>query len=296
MSQIEQELAKRVAGYRGKLSMDYYLSFLDVKGYYIFHDLRLHTGNKYFQMDILILSANYLLILEIKNIIGTVQFENYFNQFIRTVNGLEEGFYNPIFQTDKQKYMLKQWLNVQKFNTPPIESLICFTNPQTIIRADSRVKGTDSVIHSQNLLKIAEMDQKHRTSIFTKKDLLKIARCLIKSNKQDSSNVLARFNIAPDEIIKGVHCPRCYKIPIDRKRGNWYCSNCKIHSKDAYIDSLKDHLLLFGPQFTHLQFKEFLKINSNSIASKLISSLNLSYSGTSYKRTYILNNDDFLPK
>lgn len=100
--QIEQDLAKRMAGYKGEQSMEYHLSFLDERKYYIFHALRIQSTSNYcFQMDVLILTSTYFLIIEIKNIIGQVTFENHFAQFIRTLNGLEEGFYNPLDQVKK---------------------------------------------------------------------------------------------------------------------------------------------------------------------------------------------------
>ncbi|MGM0874073.1 MAG: hypothetical protein ACQEWV_04595 [Bacillota bacterium] len=38
-SYVEEEFAKRMAGYKGEKSLEYYLSFLD-EDFHIFHDLR----------------------------------------------------------------------------------------------------------------------------------------------------------------------------------------------------------------------------------------------------------------
>ncbi|MBM7660464.1 hypothetical protein JOC85_001236 [Bacillus mesophilus] len=95
---IEEELAKSYAGFRGEQSMNYHFDYLDKKKYTIIHDLRLFDQNHYFQMDTLILSTRFLLIVEIKNIIGTLIFDKSFQQLIRSYNGKEDAFHNPLIQ------------------------------------------------------------------------------------------------------------------------------------------------------------------------------------------------------
>ncbi|MBU8771105.1 nuclease-related domain-containing protein [Cytobacillus oceanisediminis] len=119
-STIEGDLAKRRVGYRGEQSLDYYLSHLPDKEFTILHDLRLFNGSTYFQIDTLILSPYFALIIEVKNILGTLLFDETFNQFIRTRNEKEEGFPNPLIQAKRQKTQLKTWL---------IQNLACrYTN------------------------------------------------------------------------------------------------------------------------------------------------------------------------
>ncbi|WP_010195703.1 nuclease-related domain-containing protein [Bacillus sp. m3-13] len=288
--QIEQDLAKRMAGYKGEQSMEYHLSFLNERNYYILQGLRLHSPtNYYFQMDVLILTSKYFLIIEIKNIIGQVTFENHFSQFIRTLNGIEEGFYNPLDQVKKQKLRLDSFIESQKMKRPPIKSLVCFTNPQTIIRSDSRVKASQSVMHAHNLFsKLEELNQQFNSSIFTEKELLKISRKLLKQHCEEDVNILERYDISPDEIIKGVQCPGCSNIPMTRQNGSWFCNGCNTKYKEAHKATLEDYLLLFGPNITHQELKEFLGLTTNSTTSKIIYSLGLTHCGSRYRRTYKL--------
>lgn len=251
---IEQDFARRMAGYKGELSMKYHLTFLNPQKHLIFHSLRLINNNYAFQMDILILTTRYILILEIKNIIGTVFFESHFDQFIRTLNGKEEGFLNPLSQIKLQKHRLKQWLKDHKINEFPIESFVCFTNPQTIIRADSRVNASRSVIHSHNLLaKIEEMERNHAEPILTEKELSKLSRLLLKKHREEDINILERYNIAPQEILTGVQCQSCMEISMIRTRGGWVCAKCRNKSKNAHLAALEDRVLIMGPDLTHKQ-------------------------------------------
>ncbi|MFB4163278.1 nuclease-related domain-containing protein [Alteribacillus sp. JSM 102045] len=54
---------KSAAGYRGEKSLDYYLSFLPENECLIFNDLRLPHKNYFFQIDILVLSTRFHLIV-----------------------------------------------------------------------------------------------------------------------------------------------------------------------------------------------------------------------------------------
>ncbi|HEU5141363.1 MAG TPA: nuclease-related domain-containing protein, partial [Bacillales bacterium] len=115
--QIEKQLAKYNAGYRGERSIEYYLSFLPEKQYHIFHDLRLTSGDHFFQLDTLLVSPSFILILEVKNISGTLHFDNTFHQLIRTIEDRKEGFNDPLLQVEHQKTQLANWLSQHKF--PP---------------------------------------------------------------------------------------------------------------------------------------------------------------------------------
>ncbi|WP_162357091.1 nuclease-related domain-containing protein [Metabacillus mangrovi] len=100
ISLITEDMNKSTAGYKGELAADYYLSLFDQPSRYIFHDLRLPHAHTYFQMDTLYLSPSFALIIEVKNISGTLIFEPGLNQMIRSKDGIKTGFADPILQTD----------------------------------------------------------------------------------------------------------------------------------------------------------------------------------------------------
>jgi hypothetical protein len=67
---IQENLAKSIAGFKSEQAIDYPLSFLPTKSFYIFHDLRLKTKSHYFQLDSIIVTLNYVLILEVTNLLA----------------------------------------------------------------------------------------------------------------------------------------------------------------------------------------------------------------------------------
>ena len=77
---IESELARRWSGHRGEQAVDFPLSKLPESDYLIFHGMRLTNGQFYFQIDTLILTAYFALVLEVKNYVGTLYFDPVLNQ------------------------------------------------------------------------------------------------------------------------------------------------------------------------------------------------------------------------
>lgn len=136
------------------------------------------------------------------------------------------------------------------------------------------------------LNKIDDLEKQNKSELFTKKELLKISKRLVKEYTPLSRNLLELYKIDPTEIRKGVHCPSCYQLPMVRQRGHWFCSNCISQSKDAYINSVKDYFLLIKPFITNGEFRTFLTLPSISLATKLLSSMNLPASGSTRDRVY----------
>ncbi|WP_180968208.1 nuclease-related domain-containing protein [Cytobacillus massiliigabonensis] len=83
-AEMEADLAKRWAGFRGEQTLDFPLSKLLEKDFMIFHGLRLSNGKHFFQIDTLLLTTYFALVLEVKNYTGTLYFDPLLNQLIQT--------------------------------------------------------------------------------------------------------------------------------------------------------------------------------------------------------------------
>jgi hypothetical protein len=97
------------------------LSFLPKENYLIFHDLRLKNTEYYFQIDSLILSPYFALIIEVKNIAGTLHFDPVFDQLIRKLYDTEQGLPDPLSQVRKQTNQLYKWIEAHNIPILPIE-------------------------------------------------------------------------------------------------------------------------------------------------------------------------------
>jgi ribosomal protein S27AE len=286
--EIEDEVARSNAGYRGEKSLDYHLEILPNENCYILHDLRLPHGTQFFQIDVLIITPHFLLIIEVKNMAGTLHFDQEFNQLIRINNEMEETYPSPISQIYRQKFLFSEWLKKHLSHTIPIESLVVISNPHTRILATPETHDlSQRVIHSNHLLANFHMFNKiHKKEILTKREIKKLSRLLLKEHTYTNPDILQQYNILEKDILKGVFCPKCDTLPMIRNKKKWYCSNCRFYSKDAHVQALRDFAILFGPIISNSQCCNFLQISSSNVAQYILTSLQFPTSGTNRGRKY----------
>lgn len=287
---IKESLAKRLAGYKGEQSIEYPLSFLSGKDFVVLNDVRLYDSKHYFQMDSLLLSKKCLIILEVKNMKGILYFDTTFHQLIRTLDGKQEAFPDPLLQVSRQEQQLKKWLEIHQLPQLPLLSLVVISNPNTIIQSTPGNKEiAEKVIRSEFLpTKINMLQQKLQEEVVTDKELKKLTRKIEKYLSPLDKAILEQFDLTKDDLIKGVFCPACGHLPLRREYGTWYCPHCFSKQKDAHISSIKDYQLLIGPAFTNSMMRDFLQISSTSLMTRLLQAMNLPYSGERKDRVYRL--------
>jgi hypothetical protein len=291
-SKIEEEYAKIRAGYRGEKSIDFYLNSLDEKRFFIFHDIRLqHCNNEYFQIDILLLTSNYLVILEIKNMNGTLCFDQKFHQLIRALNGKEEAFPDPITQVKRQKKHLQKWLISNHFPSLPIFPLIVISNPATLIKSIPAYSDevTRKVIHASQLhSKIEQINQQVKDDVLSTREVNKLSRLLLKLHSPHNPDILPHFQLEKKDLLRGIQCPTCKNLEMQRVNGSWTCSSCKTSRKDAHVAALDDYCLLISATITNQELRKFLKITSVSSGAYLLKQLKLETTGSYRHRKYHL--------
>lgn len=289
---ISGELLKSKAGYNGEKSVDYYLSFLLHNKYQIYHDVRLRGQGYYFQIDTLILSPFFILLIEVKNLGGTLYFDQHY-QMIRTINGKEEGYPHPLLQVERQQLQLEKWLSAHKMSPIPIECLVVISNPATIIKTSvASIDITEKVIHMANIpMIIKKLENLYKLGKYNDKELRKLSSLIISEHQPGTYDILNQFHIEEADLCKGIHCPNCSKLFMVRKKRSWYCPACAFSSKNAHLDALKDYRLLLGTTINNRQFRDFCQFPSKSVASKILISSGLPYSGKSSARNYHLQGE-----
>ncbi|MFP5112541.1 nuclease-related domain-containing protein [Bacillaceae bacterium C204] len=286
--QIIKELSKRQAGYRGEESLDYYLSRLPDKKYMIFHDLNLPFGKYNCQIDTLLLTKNLALILEIKNMTGTLKFDLENGQFFQTLDEHNKGYTDPIAQAEMHKDCIKEFLSTYNFPSLSVDYLVVVSNPYSILSfIGGHPEVKQRVCKSHNLLKKISMFEKMYTNeILSEKELRKLSKFLVKKNTPPTIHILERYGIKKIELLTGFHCPLCEYLPIIRKKRKWYCPACCTFTSDTLPDSLLDYFLLFDSRITNLEFRNFAHIKSVDAAGRHLRSAGLTSSGEKKNRSY----------
>ncbi|WP_445505607.1 nuclease-related domain-containing protein [Niallia sp. 03091] len=256
---IQSDLQKILAGYHGEKSLAFVLSFLSEKEYYILHDLRLFDGKNYFQIDVLILTTKYFLILEVKNIAGELYFDTEFNQLIRTKEGKDSAFADPLTQLKRIESQLKQWL--KPHISIPIFGFVVISNPASLIRiSDPHSPFTKKIIHRESLpFRIEEISNSISTPTLDEHKLKNTIKVIKKKNTPLNSSILTKYNLKKEDIQKGVICENCGSLQMSRVNANWYCPKCYSKSKKAHINTLIDYYYIFGETITNQEVREFLQ-------------------------------------
>ncbi|AXF56486.1 nuclease-related domain-containing protein [Salicibibacter kimchii] len=131
---IEAEVGIARAGWQGEISMDYYYRQLDLPlRYFFLHQLRLQQNTDFFQMNTLLLTQYFLLLLEIKNYAGHLLFDHAHQQIIRTRDEKQDVFPDPALQVQQQAASLRSWLQERYTSVPPIYHYVVMTHPRALI-------------------------------------------------------------------------------------------------------------------------------------------------------------------
>ncbi|KKK39428.1 hypothetical protein WQ57_04190 [Mesobacillus campisalis] len=287
INKITQDLAKRKAGLRGEEEVDYFLSLLPDKEFFIFQDIRLQHKGLIFQIDHLLLSPYLVLPLFVKNFSGEIVFNSGFSQVIRILNEQEEGFEDPILQAKRHQYLLSGWMKEHRLPLAPIAFLVSFGKSTTILKNPSHSREVyDKVCLPGNLIfKIDKLKKQYPKEVLCTKDLNKWTRTLLKHHIPETPSYTAH-NIPQTDYITGVQCPLCLKYHMYRIPGFWKCPACGHTSKDAHYAAINDYFLLFSPTASNRQLQEFLHLPNQKLVSKLVTAMNLPHTGFRKDRIY----------
>lgn len=291
-SEIEKVRNIKRAGLRGEQHVDFHLSFLPQPNQYtILKALRLtdpQTEYK-FQIDRLLLSPNYFLIIEAKNISGLLRIDPTTHQLIQENKQTLTGYSNPAQQAERQKQRLQSWVKRFKIDLPPIEYISTFNEKNSIFQTSQTDKRLfNRILFAENLLqKIAKFEKTYLVEIIHEKTIRKVKRLLIQHHQPKILNVLTEFSIKQQELITGVQCPICECFTMIRSSGSWRCSNCNSLSKTAHEKGIIEFILI-NQVITSQQCKKFLCLPSIHIAYQLLKQIPLAKKGGNKNRVYFL--------
>ncbi|WP_139343356.1 nuclease-related domain-containing protein [Virgibacillus siamensis] len=285
---IISEYRKHKAGYDGERNVDYKLSTFPQNDFFSLKGLRLSNHPHYFQMDTLLLTRKLIYLLEIKNLQGTLHYDSKLCQMTQETKDETVAHKDPILQAEAQKEHLQEFLGDLGIFDVPIETLVVVAYPTTIINNIHQEQWVyNKLIHNENL-----HHHLHRLSNLYSKDIMthsmiqKLGRKLLQSNRPLQNDIPAKHGLHQNHFIKGIPCSQCISSPMIRKNRKWICPKCLHESRDAHIQVILDHFLLFGKTITNRQCRELLGLNSARSAYLILNSMKLKSSGKNRGKLY----------
>ncbi|MDQ0205580.1 nuclease-related domain-containing protein [Alkalicoccobacillus murimartini] len=289
---IAEELSLREAGYRGEQSLDYHLNFLSEKDFFILNDVHLISKKGYgFQMDTIVLCAQFIAILEIKNIAGNIRFNDATKQMVRTFKEDKQVLPNPIIQLRRQRIQLTDWLLERNYPLKPVVELIVLTHPSVIIESDHLNNQTiNRFIISDHLPeKLEQLQRRYSTEKLTQKDLRKMASLLNSEHYKEKPPSLQSYQLHFHDLQKGIRCPECHQYMMERVVAKWQCKRCRTYSKYAHYEAIEDYSLLIKSTITNQELRSFLKITSSTVSHLLLTQMKLPRTKKNKYTFYTLN-------
>ncbi|MCU9592868.1 NERD domain-containing protein [Caldibacillus thermolactis] len=279
-----------MAGLYGEKEVYYLLKQLPQGQYYILYNIRIKDTTGFFQIDYILLSVKFILIIEVKNYVGKVYF-NKFNQLqlIKTENQ-EEVLQNPINQVERQQLLLQNWLFEHHYSNIPIYSYVVFSSPTTLIKTDSPDPNIyNKIISGSNLVpKIFELSNSSTKRILKSSDVKLLATLLKDSHTPYEIDIEKKYHVQYNDLMKGIHCPVCSAIPMQKDGKKWICKNCHYVGENNYLQSLNDYYYLVSKEITNQQARDFLNIRSEHTMFYLLKKADYQAIGKNKGRKYVI--------
>lgn len=280
---FKKQLGNAKAGYRGELWVDAAWLQIDIPTpYFLLHNYEVIDDKDYsYQMDTVFICPNFILVLEIKNITGQLDYDKETNQCIRTkLDGSKEGFSNAASQVRRHAIQLEKIIQQMDVSIP-INFAVIMANPSTII--GSRMPYCP-MFHVSGLPDYMEkLYDAYPQPVMNEKSLKRVGNKLKKLVRRK----IPKIDFSKNDLLLGVICEDC-KNQCDFNQGKWKCYRCQKVNNSAYQTALKDYSLLIAENISNNEFRYFLRIKDEHVAYRLLKKLNLESEGSYRNRKYLL--------
>lgn len=284
----KEMIRRRQAGFAGEQRGDAEWKQLELSGpYYLLHDLHLPMDGTTFQLDTVFICTKFVLIVEMKNIAGEVNFDEERHQFTRKKEDeATMGLSNPADQVERHRRKLRKRLSDNGIHLPIIGAVV-FANSSTII---GNTVSSIITIHLSGLQRLLDnLYETYTNEVLTPGQARQVAEYL---RAIHSPRMVNPTSFIPDNVLKrlrtGIMCTQCNRVQMRYEWKTWICSQCGGREKYAHIRALKDYRLLYGETITNKQFRQFCGIQSISAASKILVGMNFKYTGRFKDRVYTI--------
>ncbi|MEW9053501.1 MAG: nuclease-related domain-containing protein [Neobacillus sp.] len=251
----------------------------------IIHDLSL-SSDTLFQIDHYFFTPYFGLVLDTKNIGGTLEFKDNPPQLVAIKeNGQISSFESPVTQLERNLELLTAWLHNRNIYLP-LYGAVVLAYPKQIVS----VPPTNTTLLFPNTIppfinSIPQTDRKLNDDAFKwlSVELVKCHRPFI------PKPICESYQIPQKDILPGVRCGTCGKIGMIKLPRTWHCRFCKVNDNKAHLRALWEWSLICKRTITNRECREFLEVDNKDTAKRILLSLNLPYQGTFKKRTYFID-------
>lgn len=287
MYRIEEDLRIRKAGYGGEQHLDkHMLEFKPPYPHAILHDVCLKQNGVYFQMDSILITPAFLLIIEVKNFAGKIIVKSNPTQFIQvSPTGERKVLKNPIAELDRKQIFLTQWLLQRKIELP-ISGIVAFAYTNELVFEnvpETKLTFTNELPSYLYSLPIQK-------EVISKAAIRKLATEIRNNHQEYNPFPLTKLmNIPSTDILPGVICPACNARGMQWKQRKWSCQKCKHTGSNYHVTALTDWIYLIDNRITNKEFRNFTLLNDRHVTKRFLAGSGLKHVGKGKGSFYITN-------
>lgn len=276
---------RKTAGERGesKLQKKFREFYLE-EDYLALWDTGLKLGEWITQFDGLVVTEKCVIILESKNISDELHFDEKTGEFIKTnPKGQRLVLENPVFQLNKNIRFLEQWFKQQKLAVA-VKGLIVFTAGNCLFHSKPTGAPLCKTYQMNDYLyKILQTLPQDSTPL----KINKIKRLLEANHTPYVRKPLCEtYQIAVDDLRKGVYCANCRGYQVMRHKRNWVCRDCNSKNAAAHHLALQEYFTFVDGSITNKELRAFCLLESEDIAKRILRQYDFVVSGETKARRY----------
>ena len=282
VDKLQRELKVKEAGDFGeRFIMKELQHFSQHYNFRVLHNVILPTALS-MQIDILVITPNGLILLEIKNIKGRVHFKQDPRQLVRiNENGDTSVFTHPEVQLEQYMQAMKQFLGAHQISIPIYGAIVFPFNNATIQREGD---GLPILMAKELPLYFHKL-----TGGAHKQSVDDIARIILSHVKKRTPFPLCSYyNIPVDSLQKGIYCEKCSRFGMQKLKKGWSCHACQYVNPHAHVRALQDYYMLVSDKITNSDFRYFMQIDSPDVAKRILQKSCAKRSGSGKNTQYYL--------
>lgn len=262
------------AGYGGEIEIDRRLRHLRWKDCLFIGDLQL--SHAYCQIDTIVLTPYFALILEVKNYSGTLIFDEesmHLRQITR--QGQAVGYHSPVTQAWNAREELLVLFGEMGVKLP-VDAAIVLPYSTTLVENMPKVFP---VIYGHSLNRfISSIPQNGKP--LPNEEIVRIGQLLLEKHSPfPKKNYSQTFKYAPAELKKGILCHQCGSTSSRISTRTHYCSSCNLKISGGLSYTLDEWFAFASPKITNSQCREFLMLRDKNAAHHV-----LTHAGLTRKR------------
>ncbi|AYC29941.1 NERD domain-containing protein [Paenisporosarcina cavernae] len=248
----------------------------------LFHDILLKSYS-FFQIDHLILTKHYALIIESKNLKFQIEITRNPDQLIQYDElGNSKVMDSPLQQLEKNCEWMRGWL-LNKGIDLPVFGIFAVSN----VNCKIVTKQEEPTIVRASFLQKKILELPRSTEFIDENTLAKLKKSILNEHMEfDQHNFLKNFDVDVKELLPGMWCDVCKKLTVSKIGFKFMCT-CGNENPSSFMQAVNDYFLLMKNEMSNKECRTFLKIESAKVTYRKLQQSGLQIQGRGRNTLYL---------